>query len=927
MGGIPVPYANCSIYRIEDNDEEDIHLEEAGFDIRVYNIFSIDIPAGSWIPVARTKFGAWVVTGLEGDGGGIGITVEEVDGSPSYTGITTMRVDQADGLTVTNPAAGVARIDFTWQGLPVGAADFNPLYTNQTGLVFDEADGFVITSSGSPGTARVDLAFEVGTSGDDFNISGKTFNLPDAAGGSPGEVRGAVSAPFPVTDATEQVFQGCKSIFGTFRVYTPSYGVGTSPTLLNHLVVFAGANTTSVEHVQPLADNLRTGFMLGAGIFVAGFWLYCLQDNGYINCSYNITTATGTGTGRTVTLDEDFFADGGSAEVVGGVVVDWTPGTPDPPSDEQEISVTGNGFTIVDGDATPSAADDTDFGNVAVGEYVEHVFTIINLGLVDDLTLDGTPIVEFTGAGAGDFSLEVDPTTPVPAGDFTTFTVRYTPSVAGSSGGVTMTIQNNDTDEDPWTCTIQGTGTEPEMNVQGNSVSIVDGDTTPSAGDHTDFGSVDVTSGTQDRTFTIQNLGTAALNLTGTPKVAVSGTHAADFTVTVQPTSPVAASGSTTFTVRFDPSASGTRSATLSIANDDASENPYNFDIQGTGTTPAPEMVVEGNSIEIADGDTTPTTADDTDFTNCVIGESIGVFVFTIRNTGAANLTLTGTPKVAISGPGAAYLVCGAQPTSPVTPSGTSDFAMSFNPFDAGAVGEQIATVSIANDDSDENPYTFNVRGFGFDAALNLAGFWKFDTSPGLLVDSSGNGNDLTNVDTVTSGTGILDQCAVFDGGTQHLKIASNATIEYSNVSLTWAIWLKPTATAGMYAVSKCDFTASSTTGLAIATDGDLKIDFHCHGITNTLKSDDALTLNAWNLVICWYDQGGQTIHIKINNGTTKSVAMTDTVVSTSNDLMFGSDPNAGAEWTGSQDQARFFKSRVLNAAELAALWNGGVGL
>jgi len=39
-----------------------------------------------------------------------------------------------------------------------------------------------------------------------------------------------------------------------------------------------------------------------------------------------------------------------------------------------------------------------------------------------------------------------------------------------------------------------------------------------------------------------------------------------------------------TCTVTFDPSAEGVRTATISIANNDADENPYNFAIQGTGT-------------------------------------------------------------------------------------------------------------------------------------------------------------------------------------------------------------------------------------------------------------------------------------------------------------------------------------------------------
>ncbi len=142
--------------------------------------------------------------------------------------------------------------------------------------------------------------------------------------------------------------------------------------------------------------------------------------------------------------------------------------------------------------------------------------------------------------------------------------------------------------------TVPGTST-PEMDVQGNSVSIVDGDSTPSLTDHTDFGSALVAGGTVVRTYTIRNTGTATLNLTGSPRVAVSGTHAADFTVTTQPAaSSVAAGGTTTFQVTFDPSAVGTRTAALSIANDDANESPYNYSIQGAGTTPpemqAPEM-------------------------------------------------------------------------------------------------------------------------------------------------------------------------------------------------------------------------------------------------------------------------------------------------------------------------------------------------
>jgi hypothetical protein len=121
------------------------------------------------------------------------------------------------------------------------------------------------------------------------------------------------------------------------------------------------------------------------------------------------------------------------------------------------------------------------------------------------------------------------------------------------------------------------------LNIKGNGQSIANGDATPSTADHTDFGSQSVASGAVVRTFTIENSGAGALTLSGTPKVVIGGTHSADFVVTTLPLSPVAASnGTTTFQVTFDPSAAGTRNATVSIANNDSDENPFSFSIRAT---------------------------------------------------------------------------------------------------------------------------------------------------------------------------------------------------------------------------------------------------------------------------------------------------------------------------------------------------------
>jgi hypothetical protein len=124
----------------------------------------------------------------------------------------------------------------------------------------------------------------------------------------------------------------------------------------------------------------------------------------------------------------------------------------------------------------------------------------------------------------------------------------------------------------------------PEIALSGNGQPIDDGATGTSATNHTDFGGTAVAGGTVVRTFTIANSGTTALNLTGTPKVVVSGTHAADFTITLDPATPVSASGgTTTLQITFNPSANGLRTATLTLASDDSDENPFDFAIAGTG--------------------------------------------------------------------------------------------------------------------------------------------------------------------------------------------------------------------------------------------------------------------------------------------------------------------------------------------------------
>jgi len=119
----------------------------------------------------------------------------------------------------------------------------------------------------------------------------------------------------------------------------------------------------------------------------------------------------------------------------------------------------------------------------------------------------------------------------------------------------------------------------PEINLKQGATDIADGGIY-------DFGSH--TAGTDtDVEFAIENTGTANLTLSGDPIVTITGADADRFSVQAQPTSPVAPAGSTTFTIRFSPTSTGSKTASIAIANNDSNENPYDMTLTGTGTVAA----------------------------------------------------------------------------------------------------------------------------------------------------------------------------------------------------------------------------------------------------------------------------------------------------------------------------------------------------
>jgi len=126
-----------------------------------------------------------------------------------------------------------------------------------------------------------------------------------------------------------------------------------------------------------------------------------------------------------------------------------------------EIDIKGNATSITDGDTSPSLTDNTDFGDVSTGSTLDYTFTIENTGLVPS-TLNltgGTPLVDISGSSY--FTIITQPTAAtISGGASLTFVVRFSP-LAGGTVSAIISIDNDDSNENSYNFTIQGTGVAP----------------------------------------------------------------------------------------------------------------------------------------------------------------------------------------------------------------------------------------------------------------------------------------------------------------------------------------------------------------------------------------------------------------------------------------------------------------------------------
>jgi hypothetical protein len=367
------------------------------------------------------------------------------------------------------------------------------------------------------------------------------------------------------------------------------------------------------------------------------------------------------------------------------------------------------------------------------------------------LTNSGTATLAISSVtSSGDFTQTNNCTGSVAPGGSCAITVGFSPSAPGDrTGTITMA---DDAADGPQMVSLSGTGASSGVNLSVTNLS---------------FNNQPVGTTSAASMVTLTNNGNANLTIS---TVTITGTNAGDFSKSADACSgaTVTPNNSCTVNVTFTPSAPGSRTATLSFA-DNAYNSPQAVGLSGTGTSSGVNLSTTSLS-----------------FNNQAVGTTSAANGVTLTNNGSANLTIS---TDTITGTNAGDFAKSADTCSGATvaPNGTCSVNIEFAP---SAPGNRTASL-IFSDNAANSPQTVSLSGTGTSASVNLSTTsLSFNSRPVATTSTESavtlinNGNANLNISTVTiAGTNAGDFVKAADtcSGT---TVAPNGTC---SVSITFA--------------------------------------------------------------------------------------------------------------------------------------------
>ena len=176
--------------------------------------------------------------------------------------------------------------------------------------------------------------------------------------------------------------------------------------------------------------------------------------------------------------------------------------------------------------------------------------------------------------------------------------------------------------------------------------------------------------------------------------------------------------------------------------------------------------------------------------------------------------------------------------------------------------------------------------------------------------------------------------CGQFNGTSQYMSVADNASLSVANVDFTIAGWVnldsKATGYSGIASKTVGGTAATEEYGLYYSKSSDAFRFVISDGSTAGTISATTFgppPVGNWYYIIAWHDATANTINIMVNNGTADSLAWTTGCQDSNGAFEIGRSFGSNSyELAGRIDGVAFWK-RTLTAAEKTYLFNNGKGL
>ncbi len=437
--------------------------------------------------------------------------------------------------------------------------------------------------------------------------------------------------------------------------------------------------------------------------FIAGGSRYLTQDE---ESSGIIDVQNILGAGKFIVTSQAHYSIPGDVVEGGQLLVMTNPTTL---ATSAEISVKGNNIDIVRNSNQPQTLNNTDFGEVVVGQSSLRRYVIYNTGGTD-LQVKS---ITFTGAANSEFSIAGNVSFPlrIAKNSYQEVIVQFT-ALDVSIRSAQLTINSNDFDEALYSFGVQGTGVQRTLVVKGNYKVVPNGRRTVSGTDNTDFGTV-VLGKQVINSFLVVNAGKTPLRV---QSISLEGADAAAFSLSSLSSNQLNAAQSQVLNIEFEPTRLGKHQAIVRVISNDDQQTDYSFSIEGNAVAATASVVIYGNSNVIADGLLQPNTATNTEFGIVEIGKS-KTHSFELRNTGTADLRISDASFKSVNR--ADFSIVNASSFPWIVAAGeTKTMSVQFKPTVAG---DHNATLTVSSNDKDHASYDFSVHGNGLQIINDVA--------------------------------------------------------------------------------------------------------------------------------------------------------------------------------------------------------------